>query len=140
MRPTVSEQLAGIRRILAEIVLPQITDAYAAEVTSGLLGTLDLLSASWVDVPRFLRWDCERASAVLESVGISPPNPPDDPLDLVALELHHREVRGELERAMPVLLECETARVQLVELFRERADRFPLSVWRAGGLDAHTTR
>ena len=36
MRPTVSEQLDAIRRALADVVAPEVTDAYAADVLAGV--------------------------------------------------------------------------------------------------------
>ena len=55
MRPTVSEQLDAIRRALVDVVAPEVTDAYAADVLAGVLATLETLADTWADVPSFLR-------------------------------------------------------------------------------------
>ena len=140
MRPSVSEQLDGIRAVLAEIISPQITDAYPADVLAGALATLDMLAASWSSVPAFLRWDSDASAAVLALVGEATPPPPEDVLDLDALIAHQRAVRGALESAMPVILDDEGARAAVVLLFRERAARFPMTVRPTGGHGAHAAR
>jgi hypothetical protein len=61
---------------------------------------------------------------------------PADPLDIAAIEAHHREVRGLLERAMPTVLAHDDARAAAVHLFRARAERYPLANRRR----AHTAR
>jgi hypothetical protein len=140
MRPTVSEQLAGLRRVLADVVAPEITDAYAADVLDGALATLDALAAGWTDVPAFLRWYSEATGRVLALVGVEAPPPPDDPLDVAALHDHEREVRALLLQAMPAVLDDPPARDAAVHLFRERAERFPIVARPPGGFAAHTTR
>jgi hypothetical protein len=140
MRPTVPEQLAGIRSVLAEVVAPVVADAYVADVLDGLLVTLDLLADAWADVPAFLRWDAAETAAVLGLLGDEVPPPPEDPLDLAALREHHRELRGRLERAVPRVLAHDAARTAAVVLFRARADRFPLTARPHGGFAAHAAR
>jgi hypothetical protein len=140
MRPTVSEQLDGIRQVLAEVVAPEITDPYPAAVLAGALATLELLAGAWSDVPAFLRWDADATATVLALVDVSVPSPPADLLDLAALQTHHREVRGVLERSMPPVLADADARRAVVELFRARAARFPLHARPPGGPGAHPAR
>jgi hypothetical protein len=140
MRPSVSEQLLGVRQVLADVIGPQVTDAYAADVLAGALATLDLLAGSWADVPRFLRWDSAATADVLRLVGLPVPPAPDDVLDLVALGAHHRDVRVLLDAAMPRILEHEAARSAVVDLFRARAERYPLAAQPRGGFAAHPAR
>lgn len=140
MRPSVSEQLAGVRQVLADVVGPHVTDAYAADVLAGALATLDLLAESWAEVPRFLCWDSAATGHVLRLAGVPVPPMPDDLLDLDALAAHHREVRGLLESAMPTVLARDEARAAAVALFRERADRYPLAARPRGGFAAHPAR
>jgi len=140
MRPTVSEQLTGIAHILAEVVAPEITDPYPAAVLAGARATLELLARAWTDVPAFLCWDARAGAAVLALVGIPVPAGPDDVLDVAALEAHHREVRGLLEGSMPAVLADDGARAALVQLFRDRAARFPLNARPDGGPGAHPAR
>ena len=68
MHPTITEQLDGLRRILAEAVAPEVTAPYPAEILGGVIGALSALQASLHTVPPFLRWDIEttRRTALLD--------------------------------------------------------------------------
>ena len=103
MRPTVEEQLSGIRRVLEDVVVPQVDDPYAADVLAGALAALDVLAEAGPDVVAFTRWDTTASGEVLAMVGVEPPAPPADPLDLAALALHHEAVRTLLEAAVPAI-------------------------------------
>jgi hypothetical protein len=140
MRPTVSEQLDAVRRALADVVAPEVTDAYAADVLAGALATLETLADTWADVPSFLRWDSEATSEVLQLVGVDSPPMPDDTLDVVALHEHDREVRALLVTAMPAVLEHDEARAAVAQLFRDRAARYPSAARPGGGPSAHAPR
>jgi hypothetical protein len=140
MRPDVSEQLAGIRQVLADVVAPELRDPYPADVLAGVLAALDLLADSWAAVPRFLCWDSAATGHVLRLAGRPVPPMPDDLLDLTALQAHHREVRGLLEAAMPTILEHEAAHAAVVQLFRDRSERYPLAARPQGGFAAHAAR
>jgi hypothetical protein len=140
MRPTVSEQLDAVRRALADVVAPEVTDAYAADVLAGALATLEHLADAWADVPSFLRWDCEATSHVLTLAGVDAPPMPDDLLDVEALHAHDRELRGLLVTAMPTVLARDDVRAAAVQLFRDRAARYPLAARPGGGSPAHAPR
>ena len=139
MRPSVSEQIDGIRHVLAEVIAPHVVDPYAANILDGLLGALGNLAAGWASVPHFLRWDADGTAAVLtaarpyldEDVTVDLDEatrhvPADD--DVLALEIHQRRLRGLLERAMPALVEQPVLRSLLVGHFRDRIARFPFSM------------
>ncbi|MCU1485328.1 MAG: hypothetical protein JWN67_2074 [Actinomycetia bacterium] len=140
MRPDVTEQLRGIRQILAEVVAPEVTEPYPADVLAGALATLDLLADAWAEVPRFLCWDSAATAHVLRLAGLRTTPMPDDLLDLAALRAHHQEVRGLLEASMPTILEHDAARTAVVQLFRDRAERYPLAARPQGGFAAHAAR
>ena len=140
MRPTVSEQLDAVRRALADVVAPEVTDAYAADVLTGALSTLERIADIWADVPSFLRWDAEATSAVLQLVDVDVPPLPADPLDVEALHAHDRDVRALLVTAMPAVLAREDARAAVVQLFRDRATRYPTTPRPGGGSPAHAAR
>ena len=140
MRPTVSEQLAGQARALTDVVAPEVGDAYAADVLEGVIATLELLAERWTDVAPFLRWDLEATGQVLALVGIDAPSPPDDALDLVALEARHHDVQELLVRAMAAIVEQAEARDAAIRLFRDRASRYPLAARPRGGFAAHAAR
>ncbi len=140
MRPTVSEQLDAVRRALADVVAPEVTDAYAADVLTGALATLERIADTWTDVPSFLRWDCEATSEVLRLVDVEVPPMPDEPLDVEALHAHDRDVRALLVTAMPVILDHDDARAAAGQLFRDRAARYPSAARPGGGSPAHAAR
>jgi len=140
MRPDPTEQLQGIRRVLAETVAPLVHDPYVADVLAGLVSTLDRLAEGWTQVPAFLRWDSEATGDVLRGAGYPVPPGPDDPLDLAAWQSHHREVRRRLEEAVPTLVADDLATARMIQLFRDRADRFPFATRRQGGPPAHPPR
>jgi len=140
MRPDPTEQLNGIRRVLAETVAPLVHDPYVADVLTGLLATLGLLAEGWAQVPAFLRWDSEATGAVLSGAGYEVPPGPDDPLDLAAWQAHHRDVRRRLEAAVPTLVDDDLATARMIQLFRDRADRFPFAARRQGGPPADAPR
>jgi hypothetical protein len=150
VRPTITEQLDGLRRILQEVVAPEVTDPYPADILAGVCATLETLAAGWSEVPAFLAWDAQASLRVLaevlavegphltEQVGlearavVEAPSP--DTADFAALEAYHRRVRSALELAIPVITgrdELSETRTHLVVVLRERAERYPLkTVWR----------
>lgn len=125
MHPSISEQLAGLSRTLAEVVRPELTDPYPLDVLDGVIAGLDAIANGWTALPAYLRWDAEQTTGILRRVGIHPPEPPADPLGLVALEAHHAGVRKMLESAVPVVTADADATAAMVQLFRERIERFP---------------
>lgn len=125
MHPSVSEQLAGMSRVLAGTVRPALGDPYPVDVLDGIIAALDTLSESWADVPTFIRWDAERTAAVLHRLGVETPAPPADDVDIAALEAHHAQLRDRLGRAIPDAVSDPDTNAAIVTLFRERIDRFP---------------
>jgi hypothetical protein len=125
VHPSISEQLAGLSQVLADVVRPELADPYPIDVLDGVIAGLDAVARGWTALPAYLRWDAERSAAILRRVRISPPEPPSDPLDLVALEAHHADVRKMLESAIPAITADADATMAMVELFRERIERFP---------------
>jgi hypothetical protein len=140
MRPTVSEQLDAVRSALADVVAPEVSDAYAADVLAGALATLERIAETWADVPSFLRWDCEATREVLRLVDVDVPEMPEHLLDVEALHTHDRDLRALLVTAMPMIIERDDARAAVVQLFRDRAARYPSAARPGGGSPAHTAR
>ncbi len=158
VRPDVSEQLDGIRRILEQVIAPHVADPYAASILRGLLDALGGLATGWSQVPLFLRWDTDGTAAVLN---VARPyldegmigelndvldHAPDDDTDVLGLETHHRSLRGLLERAVPAMVEQPDIRSVLIDHFRARIARFPLSMApptrspQTGGISADAAR
>ena len=142
MRPTVTEQLAGLRRILTDIIAPQIAQTYTAEILAGVVNALGAIESALPTLPAFLRWDCEATASVLDAalpildpalagvVRESAAESMPDPLDLAALEVWHRYLRGLLALAAPAIMAdpaCH-AHALMVALMRERADRYPFAI------------
>jgi hypothetical protein len=140
MRPTIEEQLKGIGAVLADVVVPQVADPYAADVLAGALATLEVLADASGEVAPFLRWDSTASGEVLAMVGVQPPPPPDDPLDQGALADHHEAVRALLEASVPLIRQDADADRAFVQLMKERGARYPLAARYRGGSDAHTAR
>ena len=108
MHPSISEQLAGLSRVLTDVVQPELTNPYPLDVLHGVAAALETLSRGWADYPAYLRWDAEATVAILRRLDLRPPLPPADVLDLAALEAHH------------AALDAATA-----DHFRQRIERFP---------------
>jgi hypothetical protein len=158
VRPDISEQLDGIRRVLSQVIAPHVTDPYATSVLDGLLGALGSVAAGWAFVPPFLRWDADGTAAVLTAArpylddGLAAElddvlgQAPGADCDVLVLELHHRRLRALLERAVPVIVEQPTIRSLLVGHLRARIERFPLSMVppirnpQTGGISADAAR
>jgi hypothetical protein len=140
MHPTVTEQLDGLRRILAEAVAPEVTAPYPAEILGSVIGALNALQANLHAVPAFLRWDIETTAGVLDAARPrlsleliakidAAKGAGHDPADLAALEARQMRLRGLLVEAMPAILaERGAAYGKMIALFRERTERFPFSM------------
>jgi hypothetical protein len=125
VHPSITEQLAGLSQVLADVVRPELGDPYPIDVLDGVIAGLDAIARGWTGLPAYLRWDAEQTTAILRRMGIDPPAPPADPLDLVALETHHADVRKKLESAIPAIARDPDTTAAMVQLFRERIERFP---------------
>lgn len=128
MQIELSAQLRGIARLLREVVGPEVADPYVADVLQGAAATLDALSAGVPQLVPFLRWDGEASSALLRSVDVEPAPPPPEPADPAAVEAWHRDVRAQLDEAMPRLRAHDEASAATAAHFRERASRYPFVV------------
>jgi hypothetical protein len=137
MHPTLTEQLDGLRRILAEAVAPEVTAPYPAEILGSVIGALDALQSNLHAIPAFLRWDIETTGGVLDAarplLGVGLVAEIDAAAtggdDLAALEARQAAMRGLLVKAMPAILaERGTAYGKMIALFRERTERFPFTM------------
>jgi hypothetical protein len=158
MRPTVSEQLLGIRHVLGEVIAPQVTDSYATGILDGLMSALESLADGWHQVPRFLRWDAEQSAAVLTAAAAhldaelvaelrsALADAPESDLDLIALQQHHRRLRALLEQAVPAIVGQPDTRALLVDHLRSRVGKYPITTRTpppgapTGGTHAHAAR
>src|ERR1700761_1352931 len=130
MHPTISEQLDGLRRILAEAVAPEVTAPYPAEILGSVIGALNALQSNLHAIPPFLRWDIEATGSVLNAakpllgpdlVAKIDAAMADRAADLAQLEERQVLLRGLLVEAMPAIrAERGLAYDKMITLFRER--------------------
>jgi hypothetical protein len=125
MHPSISEQLNGLSRALADVVRPQLADPYPLDVLDGVIAGLEAIANGWTALPAYLRWDADETTAILRRVGIHPPEAPADADDMVALEAHHAGMRRMLESAIPAIRADPDTNAIAVRHFRARAERFP---------------
>jgi hypothetical protein len=144
VRPTVSEQLAGVRRILADVIAPEVTGAYPVDMLRGVLANLEMLERSWMHIVPFLVWDnagtervLEHAAAVVDHetadrIRASLVAAPTDATDVAALDEHNTVLRGLLAEIVPPLASggarTADAYAELRAHLRERIGRFPLTM------------
>jgi hypothetical protein len=148
MRPSVPEQLAGLERILAAVIVPEIGHPYPLDIAGGVGAALGALSAAWYEIPAFHQWDLQVTAALLadatpyldaalaDEVASLRAALAEGPLALDALETRHADARALLARAVPTLVASPPAAElchRLAEHFRARADRFPLALARPAG-------
>jgi hypothetical protein len=65
MRPGMNDQLAGVRRILEEIIAPELRPGYPSQVLRGVVKNLAMLEGAWASVAPFLEWDSEATASLL---------------------------------------------------------------------------
>jgi hypothetical protein len=126
MRPTITEQLDGLRRILSEVVAPEVTAPYPAEILGSVIASLSALSANWSRIPDYLAWEIESIRSILTATGINPPS------DIASETLEERQIRmsGLLVAAQPAIAadpDSEAYRL-MIAFFRERAQKFPFAM------------
>ena len=96
MRPTLTEQIEGARRVLVELVAPEVSDPHAQEQVAYAASALEHAAARWHQVLPDLVADIR---ALEEVLGIEPA-PLDEAVpgvpELAAAEEYHRGLRSQL--------------------------------------------
>ena len=72
LRPTIGEQLAGIKRVLETVVAPALAPGYPAEMLRWSAEALARLSRQQGLAEAYLRWELAATSALLERVAAMP--------------------------------------------------------------------
>jgi hypothetical protein len=150
MRPSISEQLEQVRRILDDVVAPHVDEPYPQDILGGLGNTLSGLAASWHRVPAFLQWDVEQVRQLLTGwlrlggpevdpgdtavadvvrTALALPRPSDNPLDFDALDEYDGRLRAALQAVVPSVAarsEFTEFRSRLTDYFSARVDRYPI--------------
>jgi hypothetical protein len=133
-----------VRRILTDVISPEVTGAYPVDMLRGVLANLEMLEQSWTRVGPFLAWDNTATESLLGSIAPLVDDElasrittvlaagPDDSSDVGALEEHNTALRAALADAIPVLAAGgdDTVEVyaQVRAHLRARIERFPLSM------------
>jgi hypothetical protein len=139
MRPTLAEQLRGLRRVLEVAVAPAIADDYATEALAGVQRALAMLETREPEVLPFLLWDNAATAQLLElidasGVALGSPVAPAEPVDstrIAALDAENERLRGLLARAVPALAAAPDGsaaavlHADVVAHLRERIARYP---------------
>lgn len=106
MRPTVDEQLRGLRAVLERVVAPDVRAPYPTEVLATVLAALDRLEQDWSTVPSALRTESADLDGLLADARtrVSPETaaaidatlvvPAPDWLDPVAARAHYETRRA----------------------------------------------
>jgi hypothetical protein len=60
MRPTITEQLRAIRRILNDVIVPEVNTTYPTDILKNVLFNLQELEANWMRWTAHLEWENEQ--------------------------------------------------------------------------------
>lgn len=96
MRPTLSEQIIGARRVLVELAAPEVSDSYTKEQIAFAAAALEHAAARWSEVLPDLVTDIR---ALEEVLGIEPSALEEavpGVVHLAAAEAYHRGLRAQL--------------------------------------------
>ncbi|HEY5357743.1 MAG TPA: hypothetical protein VIJ82_08635 [Streptosporangiaceae bacterium] len=135
MRPTVAEQIAGLGRILAAEVRPEVSSEYAQDVLAGVLQSLEVLASGLAAIGPFLAWDNAAMTAILREAGAGaqpgagPPGAGRAGSELEQLNQANEQLRAQLDGLLAQLGDRpgqDQARRAIVAHLDERASRFPL--------------
>src|SRR6185295_14417743 len=108
VRPTVEEQLRGVRAVLERVVAPDVRAPYPTDVLATVLAALERLEQDWSTVPAALRSESADLDALLAEArtSVSPQTaaaidaalivPAPDWLDPAAARAHYETRRGPL--------------------------------------------
>lgn len=138
MRPTLSEQLRGLRHILDHVVAPQVQSDYANDTLLGVSRALEMLALRAGDVGPFLEWDNHETRELLRTIAtrgaaLTQPIDPIAPIatgDLDGADAENERLRGILAAVIPVLAadaEMHDVHAAVVAHLRERVARYPFS-------------
>ncbi len=135
MRPTVTEQLDGVCRILETTIAPELGHGYTLETLRSLIANIRMLSRSWERLLPFLQWDNAATSALLlaarvevdaalgSRIDTALAQAPAESTDGIAADSFNTALRGLLAECVdlsPALHE------RVVAHLAERAVRYPL--------------
>jgi hypothetical protein len=119
MRPTITEQLRAIRRILNDVIAPEVTATYPSDILKNVLVNLKELEDNWVRWTEHLEWENSQLAEALRDARPRVDAARQEQFD-AALGLATRD-RYDYEGAIAY---NEALRAGVVELIRQsRSDR-----------------
>ncbi|MEO5837317.1 MAG: hypothetical protein ABIQ73_29600 [Acidimicrobiales bacterium] len=138
MRPTLSEQLRGLRHILDHVVAPEVQGAYATDILLGVSRALEMLALRAGEVGPFLVWDNNETRELLRMIAtsgaaVTEPIDPIEPIatgDVDALDAENERLRGILAAVIPAIAaDASTSELHgaVVVHLRERVARYPFA-------------
>jgi hypothetical protein len=137
MRPTVTEQLDGMCRVLEDVVAPEVNSDHAAEILRGLISNIRMLSKNWTTLLPFLHWDNDATAVLLREARTETSEdrrqridgaltaPPAEASDSIAAETLNETLRT-------LLVDCiadnvsAPMRERIMQHMNERATRYPM--------------
>lgn len=127
MRPTVTEQLAGISRILDSVIRPEVGSEYGQQILTGVIENLRVVAASQGRIEEFLVWDNAGMAKILTHEGTPPAtSQPPEPDTVQRLTARNVELRQRLSELIADLGAGHELLAPIVEHLAERATRYPL--------------
>jgi hypothetical protein len=127
MYPTVTDQLRELRRVLNDVVMPEVSGSYARDTLSTAMATLHMLEGAWDQVLPFLLWDNEQLTALVGEP--DPQSEPPDPSDFTAVHRRNLDLRDRLAgsiREAPARGDAPPT-AALTAYFRARIARYPFA-------------
>jgi len=132
--PTVGDQLRETRRILADVVAPEVRGDYAVAALDDVLATLRVLEGAWDRVLPFLHWDNAQTEHLLdrtdvdadlaERIAAARAAGPPDPVDFAAVHRRNLELRALLAEVVGQLGPDASG---VTAHLRDRIARYPMT-------------
>ncbi|MFN0089766.1 MAG: hypothetical protein ACKVWR_05765 [Acidimicrobiales bacterium] len=138
MRPTIDEQLAGMRRTIQHVLEAEAAalSPRSRDALTEVMTVLRRIEGSWRRQLAFLAADNAATEALLADLGAPPPAAepaePADPFDFAAADARNEALRAALVQAVRAAAGDPAAEARLARHFRERLDRDPTAPRRSG--------
>lgn len=140
MRPTLPEQLRGLRHVLEHVVAPAVTDDYPQSTLQGVIRALEMLEARADDALPFLVRDNVTTAELLQVIAscialtgsIEPPEPVDM-ANIASIDAENERLRALLADAIPALSTAPGGsaaagiHLQVVTHLRARIAQYPFT-------------
>ena len=137
MRPSITEQLDGMCRVLEETVAPEVHSGHALEILRSLVSNVRMLSKNWHNVPGFLDWDngatvellfsarpdvCE---ALRRRIDAALAEAPLNQTDILAVDTFNQQLRQLTTECLADTL-TPPVREKILQHLSDRTTRYPM--------------